>query len=250
MRRSAWTLTLLATSLGCGSQSATPEGGPIGGDAAASDSGGRGDDAGTGPGTTSHGDASSDAPADASSILPTDSSVPAEAAATEDGGPPNVNAPLADGGEIVQFVSADESTYFDPSQTEDSTGTVTFGVANAAAADGWVANLTRKGGEAALGTSGAEEIVSNRTFSFGTFSFRLSLATCTTSEDVVNGPFAYFNDGTLATDGLPINREVDIEILCGEPWLINLTIWTEYESDTSCKNQSRSEEHTSELQSP
>jgi hypothetical protein len=32
---------------------------------------------------------------------------------------------------------------------------------------------------------------------------------------------------------------VDIEILCGEPWLINLTIWTEYTDDTHLKNQSR-----------
>ena len=81
--------------------------------------------------------------------------------------------------------------------------------------------------------------MSRRAFSFGTFRFRLALATCASNEEVVNGPFAYFNDGSKAPDGLVINREVDIEILCGEPWLINLTIWTEYTDDTHFKNQSR-----------
>ncbi len=147
--------------------------------------------------------------------------------------------PVPDGGELVQFVTADETTYFDKSQETTPTGTIAFGQANAGASDDAVAALLRTGGEAEMNTSGAEEIVSNRTFSFGTFRFRLSLATCASSEEVVNGPFAYFNDGTLASDGLVINREVDIEVLCGEPWLINLTIWTEYTDDTHLKNQSR-----------
>ncbi|MGH7295337.1 MAG: hypothetical protein ACRELB_10405 [Polyangiaceae bacterium] len=156
-----------------------------------------------------------------------------------DGGLPDALGPVPDGGLLVQFVVADRTASFDPAQQETSTGTVTFGVANAAAADDAVADLTRTGGQAAIGTGGAEEIVSNRSFSFGTFRFRLSLATCASSEEVVNGPFAYFNDGSLAPDGLVVNREVDIEVLCGEPWLINLTIWTEYTDDTHLKNQSR-----------
>jgi hypothetical protein len=156
-----------------------------------------------------------------------------------DGGDGDPLGPVPDGGELVQFVKADETTYFDKSQENTSTGTITFGQANAGASDDAVGALLRRGGEAEMNTAGAEEIVSNRTFSFGTFRFRLSLATCASSEEVVNGPFAYFNDGTLAPDGLVINREVDIEILCGEPYLINLTIWTEYTDDTHLKNQSR-----------
>jgi hypothetical protein len=156
-----------------------------------------------------------------------------------DGGLPDVFGPVEDGGVFVQFVQADETANFDPAQEEKSTGTITFGAANAAASDGKVANLTRTGGQTTIGTGGAVEIVSNRTFSFGTFRFRLSLATCASTEEVVSGPFAYFNDGSKAPDGLVINREVDIEVLCGEPWLINLTIWTEYTDDTHMKNQSR-----------
>jgi hypothetical protein len=185
------------------------------------------------PSADAHGpstDASADASLDAAHV-PDGSSL--------DAGLPDVYGPVPDGGELVQFVASDKTTYFDPSQQATPTGTVTFGVANAGASDDNVADLTRTGGQATIGTGGAEEIVSNRSFSFGTFRFRLSLATCASTEEVVNGPFAYFNDGTLAPDGLVINREVDIEILCGEPWLINLTIWTEYTDDTHLKNQSR-----------
>jgi hypothetical protein len=146
---------------------------------------------------------------------------------------------VEDGGVFVQFVASDKSTYFDPTQQTMPTGTVTFGASNAGASDGFVANLTRTGGMSTLGTGGAEEIVSNRSYSYGTFRYRFDLAQCASSEELVNGLFTYFNDGTLASDGLPINREVDIEILCGEPQLINLTIWTEYQDDTHCKNQSR-----------
>ncbi len=156
-----------------------------------------------------------------------------------DAGLPDVFGPVPDGGVFVQFVKSDETTYFDESQENKATGTITFGAPNAAASDDNVANLTRKGGQAELGTDGAEEIVSNRPFSFGTFRYRLSLAQCAATEEVDNGPFTYFNDGSLAPDGLAVNREVDIEILCGEPYLINLTIWTEYTDDTHCKNQSR-----------
>jgi hypothetical protein len=148
-------------------------------------------------------------------------------------------APLADGGLFVQFVASDETVNFDPTQETKPTGAIAFGVPNAAASDDAVATLTRTGGQTTLDTVGAEEIVSRRSFSFGTFRFRLALAACASSEEVVNGPFAYFNDGTLAPDGLVINREVDIEVLCGEPWLINLTIWIEYTDGTHFENQSR-----------
>jgi hypothetical protein len=156
-----------------------------------------------------------------------------------DGGLPDAYGPVEDGGEFVQFVTSDQTTAFDESQQTTPTGTIAFGIANAAASDGKVATLTRTGGQATIGTGGAEEIVSSRSFSYGTFRYRFQLASCKTTEELVDGLFTYFNDGSTATDGLTINREVDIEILCGEPQLINLTIWTEYDSDTKCKNQSR-----------
>lgn len=162
-----------------------------------------------------------------------------DASFVTDGGLPDPLGPVADGGLLVQFVASDESTAFDDSQEVRATGSLAFGVSSPDASDGIVAALTRKGGQASLGVSGAEEIVSRRQFSFGTFRYRTALASCASTEEAVNGLFAYFNDGSTASDGLVINREVDIEILCGEPWLINLTIWTEYTDDTHLKNQSR-----------
>ena len=162
-----------------------------------------------------------------------------DAATSIDSGLPDPLGPVPDGGLLVQFVANDESVAFDPSQEEHATGSIAFGVSSAAASDGMVATLTRAGGQTPIGVSGAEEIVSRRQFSFGTFRYHAQLASCASTEEAVNGLFTYFNDGTTASDGLVVNREVDIEILCGEPWLINLTIWTEYTDDTHLKNQSR-----------
>jgi hypothetical protein len=161
------------------------------------------------------------------------------AAGAADGGLPDPYGPVPEGGLFVQFVSSDENGAFDKSQENTATGTITFGAANTGASDGIVANLKRNGGEAQLSPSGAEEIVSRQAFSFGTFRYRFSLAACAASEEAVNGLFTYFNDGSKAADGLVVNREVDIEILCGEPYLVNLTIWTEYTDDSHLENQSR-----------
>jgi hypothetical protein len=184
-----------------------------------------------------------DAPTDGLADSPGPSSQDASPIGPDDGGLPDglpdAYGPVPDGGVYVQFVQTDRTTYFDPSQEQTPTGTVTFGVASTGASDGKVATLTRTGGKATIGTGGAEEIVSNRSFSYGTYRFRASLASCASAEELVNGLFTYFNDGSKAADGVAVNREVDIEVLCGEPWLINLTIWTEYNDDTHCKNQSR-----------
>jgi hypothetical protein len=161
------------------------------------------------------------------------------ASSVSDGGLPDPYGPVPEGGLFVQFVTGDENGAFDKSQENTATGTITFGAANAGASDGIVANLKRQGGQAQLTPAGAEEIVSRQAFSFGTFRYRFSLASCATSEEAVNGLFTYFNDGSTAPDGLGVNREIDIEILCGEPYLVNLTIWTEYTDDTHLKNQSR-----------
>lgn len=220
---------------GCGGSSGGHGGGPSGGDSGAADSSVVGD-AGTGD----------------SAKPSSDGAVPPEGGTTDgaagdggdassvtEGGLVDPLGPVEDGGLLVQFLTSDQTVNFDESQQTTPTGTVTFGVANTAASDGIVGNLTRTGGQAQLGTDGAEEIVSQRQFSFGTFRYRASLAACASTEEVVNGLFTYFNDGSLAPDGLVINREVDIEILCGEPYFINLTIWTEYTDDSHFENQSR-----------
>jgi hypothetical protein len=228
----------LVSVAGCSSSGGADQGGePPGGDSGAADGSSPGD-ASTTDGARPIVDASTDAAPGADGSGTTDGAT-RDAGAGSDGDLPPALGPVEDGGLLVQFVTSDQTVAFDESQQEMSTGTITFGVSNAAASDGIVADLARTGGQATLGTGGAEEVVSQRSFSFGTFRYRASLAQCASTEEAVNGLFTYFNDGSLAPDGLVINREVDIEILCGEPYLINLTIWTEYTDDSHLENQSR-----------
>jgi len=125
-------------------------------------------------------------------------------------------------------------------------GSNTFGVANVAATDNNVAELVFKG-NASLGPSDkmspdfATEIGTNDgTFRYGTYRTRVQLARCSANEELVNGIFTYFNDGKDHDgDGLVDNSEIDIEILCSDPSIISLTIWSEYTSDTAKKGVSR-----------
>jgi beta-glucanase (GH16 family) len=142
----------------------------------------------------------------------------------------------------VDFTTADKSRFY---SRADNGGSATFGAANANAADNAVAELIFKG-SAALGPSDklspdfATEIGTNQAFGYGTFRTRVQLAKCASSEELVNGVFTYFNDGKDHDgDGLIDNSEIDIEILCSDPSIISLTIWSEYTSDTAKQGVSR-----------
>jgi beta-glucanase (GH16 family) len=66
-------------------------------------------------------------------------------------------------------------------------------------------------------------------FTYGTFETRVRFATCSASEEVVNGIFTYFNDGSDQNgNGLADNSEIDIEFLCGTPNLLWLTTYTDF----------------------
>ena len=142
----------------------------------------------------------------------------------------------------VDFVVADRSRFY---SRADNGGSVSFGAANPSAADNAVAELIFKG-NAALGPADkltpdfATEIGTNQTFGYGTFRTRVQLAKCASSEELVNGVFTYFNDGKDHDgDGLIDNSEIDIEILCSDPSIISLTIWSVYTSDTAKQGVSR-----------
>jgi beta-glucanase (GH16 family) len=142
----------------------------------------------------------------------------------------------------VDFISADKSRFY---SRADNGGSVTFGAANPGATDNAVAELVFKG-SAALGPGDkltpdyATEIGTNQSFGYGTFRTRVQLAECGASEELVNGIFTFFNDGKDHDgDGLIDNSEIDIEILCSDPSIISLTIWSEYTSDTAKQDVSR-----------
>jgi len=117
-----------------------------------------------------------------------------------------------------------------------SGGRVDFGVADPRGSDGAVASLLFRGdpslaGSQRVGPGFATEIDSRRQFLYGTFRTRLRLANCRSNEDVVNGIFTYFNDGSDGNgNGIADNSEIDIEILCSTPSVISLSTWTDYQA--------------------
>lgn len=115
---------------------------------------------------------------------------------------------------------------------------VELGVNDPLADDGEVARLVFRG-IPGLGTYDrvgppfASELATHRDFHFGTYRMRARLASCAPGEEVVNGLFTYFNDGTDRDgDGLVDNSEIDLEILCGTPHVLFMSVWTEYSFDS------------------
>jgi hypothetical protein len=166
--------------------------------------------------------------------------IPSEDGTGKDGSaqPDGVAAPPTFAAEMI---ASDRSRFFSRS---DNGGAVGFGLANANAADNAVAELYFHG-DPALGPSDklspdyATEIgTDDGTFRYGTYRTRVQLARCAANEELVNGIFTYFNDGKDHDgDGLVDNSEIDIEILCSDPSIISLTVWTEYTSDAAGKNR-------------
>jgi hypothetical protein len=115
---------------------------------------------------------------------------------------------------------------------------IRFGVPNAGAGDGAVSEIVLHGNpsldsSSLTGPEFATQIETKTLLSFGTYRTRVKLASCASNEEVVNGIFTYANDGLDHNgNGIIDNQEIDIEILCGEPSFIWLTIWTDYDDDT------------------
>lgn len=131
-----------------------------------------------------------------------------------------------------------------------SGASVAAGVANTAASDGKTAKLTFPG-DPALGSSNRagpgsygthlESEQGGKLFKYGTYRARVKAAACATSDEgVVTGVFTYQNDGTdLNANGINDNSELDIEVLCAEPTVIYMTIWTDYTDDNHFQKTTR-----------
>ena len=149
------------------------------------------------------------------------------------GAPPATSAPTGAPTWLTDF-AGDEGRW---DLVQKGNGSVAFGVPDPRAADNCVVTLlfpgdARLGSADRVGPGFATEIDSKQSFLYGTFRTRLKLATCKPNEEVVNGVFTYFNDGTDANrNGIPDNSEIDIEILCGTPSVVSLTAWTDYQGE-------------------
>jgi Glycosyl hydrolases family 16 len=112
---------------------------------------------------------------------------------------------------------------------------VTYGVANAGARDGLVAEL-RFPGDPALGpTDDASPdlnagISTRQYFRYGTFRARVQFASCAPTEEIASAAFMFFNDGHDDNgNGIVDNPELDFHVLGGTPSFIVLTAWSDYE---------------------
>jgi beta-glucanase (GH16 family) len=111
--------------------------------------------------------------------------------------------------------------------------------------DGRGVSLFRPGNAGAVDQAApahAVELASTRTVSFGRFEAAVNFARCAESEELVNGIFTYHNDGTDQNgNGIADNSEIDIELLCGRPNVLWLTVWTDYqESPEKFRKRTRS----------
>lgn len=82
---------------------------------------------------------------------------------------------------------------------------------------------------------GVEIASTNPAFRYGTFGSRMKTANCAGQKrvGVVTGMFTYSMDhGDADGNGLPDNHEVDIEVLCAQPEVVWMSLWTDYDEVT------------------
>lgn len=130
---------------------------------------------------------------------------------------------------------ADEGAW--ATRVELSGGAVTFGQEDPDTVDGWLARLEFPGDATAEASShvGPDYVTELRTaerFGFGTYRTRVRFGSCEPHEEVVAAILGYLNDGSDADgDSITDNTEIDLQLLCGTPTLLYLTVFTDYALD-------------------
>ena len=126
-----------------------------------------------------------------------------------------------------------------------------FGVSLVGANDSSTAELrfpghTNDPASVKVGPKYRAQIGSTRSFGFGTYRTRLQFGACRPNEDVVSAALGYFRDETDANqNGLIDDEEIDIQVLCGTPRRLYLTVFTDYDSDTQFRKLARAIDFTS-----
>ncbi len=124
-------------------------------------------------------------------------------------------------------------------------GSTNFGVTSPDADDLNTVELLYPGhvstsGSAADRADYETEIASSQRFSFGTFRTRLSFGQCDPSEDLIHAAIGYFNDGGDANrNGITDDSEINLQVLCGTPQYLFLTVFTDYQTDSTGAEQFR-----------
>jgi hypothetical protein len=112
---------------------------------------------------------------------------------------------------------------------------VSFGETDARARDGRLLSLVFPGHPEydALDREGADQatqVGSRQLFHFGTYRTRVGFGACAPSEEAVMAFLGYFNDGEDHDgDGIVDDLEIDIQVACGTPRRMYLTVFTDAE---------------------
>ena len=116
---------------------------------------------------------------------------------------------------------------------------VNFGVADASARDGNIAELVFPGDAARSGTDSVgpdyvTQLSTRDRFGFGTLRSRLNFGGCSGTEEVVQAVLGYFSDGADHDgNGITDDIEIDLQITCGAPRLVYLSVYTDYQATPS-----------------
>lgn len=135
-------------------------------------------------------------------------------------------------GFLEEFAQAEDS--WEP-QTLVPGASAGAGLAAAAARDGYLAELHFPGHSEytagdRVGAQFATQLATRERFHFGTYRTRLSFGSCAAGEDTVQAFLGYFNDGSdYDGDGIVDDLEIDLQVLCGSPRYLYLTVFTDDE---------------------
>jgi len=114
-------------------------------------------------------------------------------------------------------------------------GSAVIGASEPTARDGQALRLVFPGRESldateSVGPDYATQLSSRKLFHFGTYRARLAFGACAANEEAVTAFLGYFNDGRdLDGDGLIDDVEIDLQVACGTPRRIYLTVYTDDE---------------------
>jgi hypothetical protein len=113
--------------------------------------------------------------------------------------------------------------------------TTSIGQANARARDGYWAELRFPGhpeysAPQQVGAELVTQLATSERFHFGTYRTRLAFGACAPSEETVMAFLGFFNDGEDHDgNGIVDDLEIDVQVACGAPRYVYLTVFTDYE---------------------
>jgi beta-glucanase (GH16 family) len=180
---------------------------------------------------------SSPAPTKAPTAAPTASASPSPTVSTTSPAPTASAGTLFTGTPALENWTLGSSSLY--RKVTHAGSTAVGGQSDSAATDGKALALTIPAGTGSS-PANAAEVDSKASYLYGSFSSRVRTADCANqpATGAVTGIFTYGNDGRDHDgDGIIDNSEIDVEILCARPDILNLTIWTDYDENSDAQQR-------------